>query len=446
VPLLGPLLYLAFGVDRLPEKGWRKQVHDESFLAERRARESEAFPLAYWSGMYDQVAGVPEHPVEQKIDRALQSILPDFPLLGGNAISLLVDGTEAFPRMLKAIEKAEHHIHLQTFIVGNDEIGMQFFDLLERKAREGVEVRVLYDRFGSTWALLGGFFRPYHAIPNMQVVGWTQANPLKRQFQVNLRNHRKALIIDGKQAFCGGINIHRQATRGGVIRDYQVEVSGPAALELQYTFMRDWNFMTDEGPEALLRDVYFPHSDLDCGALARLVNSGPTSEMGAVCDAFFVAITTAETQVLVVTPYFVPERDMLRALRSAALRGVDVRLVLPRRCNHFYAGMASQAFYDELLDVGVRIFRRPEPFMHAKACIIDGRISLVGTANMDSRSLRLNYETNMAVYDEEFTNRLKSTILDDLSISEEVHLDEWRSRPVAQRFAENAAALMMPVL
>lgn len=446
LPFVGPLLYLGFGVDRLPVKGWRKQVHDETFLAERRARESDAFPLAYWRGMYDSVAAVPERPVERKIDHALQSILPDFPLLGGNCISLLVDGTETFPRMIEAIEKAEHHVHVQTFIAGNDETGRQFLDLLERKARSGVEVRVLYDRFGSTWALVSGLFRRYRKVPNMRIVGWTQANPLKRQFQVNLRNHRKTIIVDGQKAFCGGINIHNQSTRGGVIRDYHVEVSGPVALELQYTFLRDWNFMTEEGPEALLRDVYFPHSDLNRGTFIRLVNSGPTSEMEAVCDAFFIAITSAEIQILLVTPYFVPGRDILRALRSAALRGVDVRLVLPRRNNHAYAGLASQAFYEELLEAGVRIFRRPEPFMHAKACVVDGCFSLVGTANMDIRSLRLNYETDLAVYDAEFANKLKSTILDDISISEEVNLDSWRARPVAWRFVENAAALMMPVL
>lgn len=446
LPILGPLLYLSFGVDRVPTKGWRKQVHDDSFLAERRARESETFPLAYWRAMYDRVAAEPVRPVEQKINRTLQSILPDFPLLGGNDVNLLVGGGSAFAAMLAAIEGARHHVHIQTFIIADDTVGRRFMELLADKARAGVEVRLLYDRFGATGALLGGLFRRYRGVANFRIVGWTQANPMKRQFQVNLRNHRKALIVDGRTAFCGGINLQDQAMRDGEVRDYHIRLFGPAALELQYTFLRDWNFMTEEGPDALLRDGYFPHSERSEGALVRLVNSGPTSEMEAVCDAFFAAISAAEKQILIATAYFVPGPDMRRALRIAALRGVDVRLVVPRKSNHIYVGLAAQALFGELLDAGVRVYRRRPPFMHAKACMIDSCVALVGTANMDIRSLRLNYETNLAVHDENFANEVKRAILDELSVAEEIERGAWQRRPVVKRLAENAAALLAPVL
>jgi cardiolipin synthase len=446
LPVIGLLLYLGFGVHRVPMKGWRKQVHDERFLAQRRALEEEAYPLAYWRAMVDMVAAEPQPGLSRRLNHAMDSILPDFPLLAGNNVRLLCDGTTAFPAMLEAIREARHHIHLQTYILGHDDIGRRFLDALAEKARAGVEVRVLVDRFGSTGAVLSGMLRRYRGTPNMQLVGWTQANPLKRQFQINLRNHRKIMVVDGHRAFCGGINVHDQTTDGGIIRDYHFALTGPAVLELQYTFLRDWNFMTDEGPERLLREFYFPRLPLQGGSAVRIVNSGPTSELESVCDAFFLAISGAEHQVLLVTPYFVPNPEILRAMRVAALRGVDVRLIVPRKTNHACAGLAGESLYAELLDAGVRIFRRREPFMHAKACIVDDQIGIVGTANMDSRSLRLNYETNLILSGEAIVNELKHTVLDDLSVSVQLDPRAWESRPQVRRFIENAAALLTPVL
>ena len=447
-PVIGPFLYLSFGINRLPAKGWHKQVHDEKFLAERRVREAETFPLAYWRSMYGNVESEPDCDFGRKLDRAMDSILPSFPLLGGNELRILIDGNEAIPAMLKAIESAESHVHLQSFIVKNDHVGREFLELLAKKARAGIKVRFMYDRFGSTHALITRLFRKYRDIPNMKIVGWTQANPLKRQFQVNLRNHRKIIVIDGKIAFCGGMNIQDQRVGRGteMARDYHFAVRGPAVLELQYTFMRDWNFMTDEGPEELLRDVYFPHEPVAGDSLVRIVNSGPTAEMEAIRDVLFFAISAAEEHVLIVTPYFVPTREILKAIRAAALRGVEVRIVVPKRTNHIYAGLAGQALYDGLLDAGVRIFRRPPPFIHAKAYVVDSAFALVGTANLDIRSLRLNYETNLAVHGEEFTNRLKQVILGEIAASEELNLSAWQRRPKTQQLVENIAGLLMPVL
>jgi cardiolipin synthase len=445
-PVIGPLLYVSFGVDRIPAKGWIKREHDEQFLAERRAREDESLPLAYWRAVYEMVAAQPRTEIEKQLGRAISSMQAEFPLLGGNDVQPLVSGSEAFPEMLRAIRAAHHHVHMQTFILGRDAVAREFLDALAERARAGVKVRILYDRFGSTRALLSGFFLRYKRVPNMQLVGWTQANPLKRQFQVNLRNHRKALIVDGTTAFCGGINIHDQATKGGEIRDYHFRVRGPIVLELQYTFLRDWNFMTDEGPDELLRDCYFPRPHAAGRAVARLVNGGPSVGVDALWDTFFLAVTLARRQILLVTPYFVPAPDLLRALRGAALRGVDVRLVVPRRTNHLCAGLAAEALYEELADAGVRIYRRLRPFMHAKACIVDDTVALVGTANMDVRSLRLNYETNLAIYDTDVIGQLKRIVCEDEARSEELDILAWRGRSALRRLAENAASLLAPVL
>jgi cardiolipin synthase len=448
-PFFGPLLYLFFGVNRVPLKGWRKQRSDQEFLNERRLSEESEMPLNYWRAVHEFGTVEPSNAFERDHNRAMESILPDYPLLGGNSIRPLVTGDEAYPAMADAIRGAQQHIHMQTFILGNDATGVMFLDLLAERARAGVCVRLLYDHFGSTRAWLRGLFRRYRGVPNLQIEGWTQANPIKRQFQVNLRNHRKVLILDGHAAFMGGLNLDDvNVSRPGrpADRDYHFSVRGPIVQELQYSFLRDWYFMTDEDPQTLLRKECFPHIEPAGRALVRVVNGGPTSEVENITDVFFSTIGAARRQLLVVTPYLVPTPDLVRALRAAALRGVDVRAVVPGRNNHVYAGMASRAIYEDLMGAGVRIFERHGPFLHGKALLADDAVAVVGTANLDVRSLRLNYETNLVVYDESFIGELKRVVLEDQSLSEEISLVQWRKRPIRQRMLENFCHLMAPML
>ena len=448
-PVVGPILFAAFGVNRVPIKGWHKQRSDQEFLSERRLREDATMPLAYWRAMREAGAVEPASPFARELNTTMNAMLSDYPLLGGNRIEPLVTGEECFPRMMEAIRSARHHIHLQTFIVGNDGIGRQFLDLLREKAESGVAVRFLYDRFGSTHALIGGLLHRYRRVPNMRLAGWTQANPIKRQFQFNLRNHRKILIVDGQQAFTGGINLAVNNVRQGERRpdrDYHFAMRGPIVQELQYSFLCDWYFTTDEDPQALLTDTHFPALAPAGSALIRVIDGGPTSRVETMTDVIFASVVAARKQLLAVTPYLVPTQDILRAFRSAALRGVDVRLVVPRQNNHVYAGMAGRALYDDLLSAGVRIFERRPPFMHAKALLVDDELALVGTANLDVRSLRLNYETNLAVYDEAFLNMLKRVVLEEIALSDEVELASWRRRPTSQRLMENFCNLLTPIL
>ncbi len=448
-PIIGPLIYLGFGVDRIPDRGFHKTLTDERLLAERKAREDAALSLSYWRSVHEAVATEPPKEFERAIDKAINTLLPDYPLLGGNSIQTLISGDEFYPRLIRAIESAEHHIHLQSFIIGDDIIGTRIIELLNSKAHKGVKVRVLYDKFGSARAMFTGLFRRFKEHENLNMVGWSQVNPLKSRFQINLRNHRKCVVIDGQIAFFGGINIHDENTSSESepgIRDYHFEVKGPVVQELQYSFMRDWYYVTDEDPEVLLQEKHFPHVANAGDSLVRLVNSGPTSEMEAIADVFFMMINAAKKEILIVTPYFVPTRDLMRALRTSALRGVNVRLVVPQKNNHFYAGLAGKALYQELLDAGVRIYERHPPFIHAKAMVIDSSVAVVGTSNFDNRSLRLNYETNLVIYDEVFANRLKATILDDVAKSTQIMRSEWQRRSVLARTAENLAYLMMPVL
>jgi len=257
-------------------------------------------------------------------------------------------------------------------------------------------------------------------------------------------------VLDGQSAFFGGINLHvENITQSGQppIRDYHFAVQGPIVQELQYSFLRDWYFMTDEDPESLLQQAYFPHVPAAGSALARVVNSGPTpDEMENIADVLFECLVSARRQLLVVTPYFVPPQDILHAFRAAASRGVDVRLVVPKYNNHFYAGLAGKALYEEMLVAGVRIFERQPPFMHAKALLLDDSLALIGSANLDVRSLRLNYETNLLVFDTDSVNALKRIVLDDIAQSDELSLRDWQTRPVAHRLLENFCHLLMPIL
>lgn len=449
LPVFGPFLYVTNGIDRLTPRGTLKSIQNARFRKAREARE-DVLPLAYWHSVRaGNIKADLSSPLDSELNHAIDTLIPDYPLLAGNAVTPLISGDEAFPAMLELIDKAHHHIHLQSFIIRNDNTSRTIFEHLVAKAREGVTVRVLYDRFGSTQATLTGFFRRYRNEPNLHIFGWTQVNIFKRHFQLNLRNHRKVLITDGQCACFGGVNLSGEnvtTPSRPPIRDYHFRACGPIVQQLQYAFLEDWFFISGKDPAELLQETFFPSISHAGNIPARVINSGPTSYLQTIADVFFLAIVQAREQILIVTPYFVPTPDLLRALRSAALRGVDVRIIVPLENNHRYAGWASRALYDGLLTAGVRIFHRRPPFIHAKAVLIDSRTAIVGTANWDVRSLRLNYETSMILYDEDFAASLKQIILQDAAFSDEVTLNAWLQRPDWHRLIENACSLLSPAL
>lgn len=448
--IFGALLYLYFGVDRLPGIRHRRNRRDRELDHELKSREDrDDLPLLYWRHVHEAAKAEPASEVCRSINRCMNTIIPDHPLLAGNRIAPLIAGDEAYPEMLEAIRRARHHIHLESFIIGADDVGREFLDELCRKSREGVQVRVLYDRFGSTHAVWEGFFKKYQHLDHLRIVGFTQANLFKRQFAINLRNHRKILVIDGCHAFTGGTNLAvDNITRPNqpAIQDYHFSVRGPVVQELQYTFLQDWYSMTRETPADLLTASYFPEIPLEGNAMMRLINSGPVTPDEPITSAVFTAFTQARKQILAVTPYFVPTEDILFALKSAAQRGVDTRLIVPQQNNHFYAGLASCALYEEMLESGVQIYERHPPFSHAKAVVVDDVFTLIGSANLDVRSLRLNFETCLSVHDDNFAGLMKSIILSDQAESTPVHLSVWRKRPYYRRLMENAASLLSPML
>ena len=449
LPVAGAALYAMFGVDRVPKERWRRNVQRHVRMeGARQATTDDVLPEAYWRS----VGGAPTTPEDEwarELDRPLAALSESFPLLGGNLVTPLLTGDEAFPKMLDAIREARHHIHLQSFIIGNDAVGRQFLDAVAERARAGVRVRVLYDRFGSSHALWGGLFRKYRRVPNLSIAGWTQSNVFRKQMHFNLRNHRKTLVVDGRIAFMGGVNLNADSrSREGrpAIQDYHFRLLGPIVQELQYAFLRDWHVMTAEDPVQLLSAHHFRRLAPEGKALARLVNSGPSSDLRVAVDVFFNAVNAARKQVFIITPYFLPSEDLLRALRMAALRGVRVYLVVPEKSNHWYTTWAGRAMYEDLLESGVRIFERRPPFIHAKAMTVDDRMAIVGSSNWDIRSLYSNYETSLAVYDTRFVMHLKLLMSEDLHESREVELAAFKRRPVAHRYLENACGLLSPLL
>jgi len=448
-PFVGPLAYVLFGINTVPNKGWQKQYSDSIFWKRQRLHIRSTHPLAKMHAQKNAMRTTPILSTLIPLNRILDHLSANHPLLSGNDIQLLEPAGVALAEMFLAIQNARAHIHLSTYIFNDDAVGQQLMTLLVERANAGVHVRVLYDAFGSAGANLRRFFWKHRHVPNLQLIGFSQANVLKRKFQLNLRNHRKLLVIDGVLAFTGGVNFHDvympKANAPAAI-DYHFRVRGPAVLELQYTFMRDWYYMTDDPAEKLLAPHFFPLPSQAGNTSARLQNSGPTrDETGAALNTFFAAINHAHKQILIVTPYFVPPESLILSLRQAAYRGVDVKVIVPSINNHPTLQLASQALYKPLLTSGIRIFEREPPFIHAKATIIDDAVSIIGSANLDPRSLFLNYETNLVIFDADFSNRLKAAVLNDLSHSHEILYAEWRHRPRLRQLAENFFNLFHPI-
>lgn len=446
LPYAGALGYLSFGMDRVRRGAAERRA--SRALVEGRARMHPTFERHVMERSHFGLDDPHDHPGAH-IFRGTDPAVAQNPVLRGNRAELLVDGDEFYPAFLEAVEGAESSIHVQTFIFGRDRIGRRILDALTARAREGLEVRLLYDRFGSFWAHYLRFLEDARR-EGVRVKSISQANPLKGRFQVNLRNHRKIAVVDGRTAFMGGINFqdrHASDTADGPpIRDYHLRLRGPAVADLQFQFVQDWVFATGTDPDRLLDDRYFPDLEEPGSALVQVVPGGPELEGRGLSDAVFGAISAARRSLWIVTPYFVPDEPILQALRYAAMRGVDVRLVLPEESNHRYAEYAARALYGSLLQAGVRIFERGPPFLHGKALVADGVYVMMGSANLDYRSLYLNFETNVEVGDPDFAAEVRSQVEEEIRASREVELDRHRRRPLPRRLAERFCLLFQPML
>jgi cardiolipin synthase A/B len=355
----------------------------------------------------------------------------------GNRVRLLADGREFFDALELACENAKRRIHVQMYIFEYDQTGRRFLELLERRAAEGLEVRVLLDGFGSRGAFRR--LRRLQKTSRMSIAYFlpSRLSPIHSP-RLNFSNHRKIVIVDDHLAFTGGMNIARQYEHAW--RDLMLEVRGPAARSLHHVLLDDWYFATDENlPEP---DTAPPFPDGDDLAV---VASGPDTEPW-IHDAFFVAITQAKRRILLVTPYFIPTPALVTALRTASARGVDVRVVLPSKSDVWLVTWASRSYYRQLVQAGVRIFEYPGPMLHAKALVQDDELLSVGTANVDSRSHGLSFEVSCFVSSVELNRQLSAWITELVSVSREADLESLDEKGAPQKIVESAAHLLSPLL
>lgn len=366
-------------------------------------------------------------------------------LTSDNELKVLRNGDETFPEIFKCIEQARHHIHLEFYIVEDDTIGNYLREVLIRKARQGVEVRFIYDDVGS-WELKRKFIRSM-SDAGIKVDCFMRVRFPNLTSKVNYRNHRKILVIDGHTAFVGGLNFADRYQEGltgiGPWRDTHLKVVGGGATALQIIFMADWYFVSKE---ILRGENYFKPFVAGTGKLVQVTASGPDSDWESIGQAYFSAIATATDYVYLSTPYLMPTADIMTALKTSALGGVDVRIIVPGLSDAIMSKWGTSSYIEELLEAGVKVYFYKAGFIHSKIIVVDSVFSSVGTANLDFRSLETNFEVNAMIYDEEIANVLTRQFLDDQDKSEEVVLAQWIKRPRINKIKESFARILSPML
>jgi cardiolipin synthase len=390
---------------------------------------------------------------DMKALAVLEEAATGVPLIAGNKVTLLFDGPATMKEMMAAARDAKSTINLETYIFDQDPIGLQFADLLIEKRRHGVTVNVLYDSVG-TFGTPQAFFDRMKAA-GITLVAFNPVNPAARigKWEINNRDHRKLMVVDGKIAFTGGINISSTYANSSFFgsrrnpnkddgrkvgwRDTHIKVEGPAVAALQWSFVNNWvRQEAGELPEA----NYFPPLAPAGDKIVRVLASDPDKGF-EIYKSLVLAIQESKKTVHITSAYFVPDQQIVDALCAAARRGVDVRLVLPGVTDHGLVLHAGRAFYDQLLASGVKIFHLQVAVLHAKTAVIDGTWSTIGSANIDRRSFIHNYELNVIVLDPAFGQDMENAFTEDLRDSKPVTREEWSHRPWADRIKEWASRL-----
>ncbi|WP_442602186.1 cardiolipin synthase [Paenibacillus sp. KN14-4R] len=360
---------------------------------------------------------------------------------------ILSNGDETFDTIIEELHKAEHHIHMEYYIYRNDCIGKEIQQILIEKAKLGVEVRFLYDAVGS-YQLAESFLQ------EMRQVGIeTYAfNDVKLPFfssTVNYRNHRKIIVIDGKVGFTGGLNVGDEylsrSKTFGFWRDTHMMLKGDAVRMLQFIFLQDWFHTTKQ---RLANPDYWSPQLLDVpddGAV-QIIASGPDNEFRTIKNLIFAMMTSAKKSIWITSPYFIPDEDIVTALKVAALSGVDVKILFPAKPDRWIPFFASHSYFPTLMEAGVEVYEYQKGFMHSKILIVDGNMATIGTANMDMRSYHLNFEVNAFLYGTESTQTLVSDFKEDLTESTIIEMDWVKKKSYPKRFLESAARLLSPML
>ncbi len=428
LPIGGVIIYYFFGQDNRKHRIISRKIYKRIKIT----------PVKIFS--FEEKNSVPEtyRPLVKLLNKN-----DDAALLAGN-VEIFTTGKEKFDRLIADLEDAKEHIHFQYYIFANDVIGNRIKDVLIKKAKEGVKIRILYDDVAN-WREKKSFYE------EMKNNGIEVNDYLKVRFplltsRVNYRNHRKIVVIDGCIGYMGGMNVADRYLNGPswspVWRDTHIRVTGNAVYGMQSAFLIDWYAASQE----LVTDpVYFPKLE-DGSSLMQIAVGGPIGEWRALLQATIRAIAGASKSIYIQTPYFLPSEGICQALQSAALGGLDVRLMIPEKCDTHFVNGASRSYLEEMMRSGVRVYFYTEGFLHAKLLLVDDYLTVIGSANMDFRSFEHNFECNAYIYDKEVARQAKKIFFQDQQSSRRISLKIWQQRSKLEKFKESVLRLFSPLL
>ena len=438
IPIAGFFLYLIFGkpISKRRIFTWDTKARlgvKTAVQAQLRALEEESFAFKH-----EEIAEYEELVyLHLRNDDAIFS--------QENKVEIFTDGEKKFNALIRDLEKANDHIHLLYYIIRSDQLGRRIAEVLIKKANEGVEVRMLYDDMGSRSISRRYLRRLRNA--GVQVEAFFPSRIPKINFKINYRNHRKLAIIDGKAGYIGGFNIGDEYLgenkKFGYWRDTHLRVYGESVSHMQTRFILDWNQASRN--DILYEERYYaavPAGDVG----VQIVSSGPDSDWEQIKNGYIKMIMSAKEYIYIQTPYYIPDESMRDALRIAALSGVDVKIMIPNKPDHPFVYWATLSSVGDLLEAGAEVYIYQNGFLHAKTIVVDGKIASVGTANIDVRSFRLNFEVNAFLYDKELTGRLVDVFNDDVKQSTQMSKKLYDKRSLGIRFKESISRLISPVL
>jgi cardiolipin synthase len=433
-PYVGPLLYLTFGRQRLARTAQKRSAEISAALGGHEVDTSKLTSEAVetLNALYPQETAV------VKIAGKASHYLPT----QNNKVEIIDDPEVALREMKSAIDQANTFVHLEYYIINSDEVTDQLFSSLEAALDRGVRVRIMYDALGSLFLKKRTFIKLVKK--GAKVAGFHPFRFFSLRFNVNFRNHRKILLVDDNIAFTGGTNIGKEylgSLSPTQWLDYTVKVEGPVTRQLQDVFCGDWHFTTEEE----LPVSTSPISGNTGDAVIQVLESGPDTEFKSIYQAIFSAINQAKKEILLTTPYFIPDPAINTALQVAAMQGIKVQIILPQKNDAPMVQRASRSFYEDLLSCGVQIYEYIPRVLHAKMMIIDEKMTFLGSANMDIRSFRLNFELNLLIFGPGTAIQAKDFFMKDLSMSQRIDLDAHRSRPIHTKLAENACRILSPI-
>lgn len=443
VPVVGIFFYFSFGINYRKRKMYKKKLIIDEQLQQN------------FKTLLDINREYVLSQKEASIQRNLKLIqmlsekdAGNFTVLPNYFIQVLQNGENLFPHIIEEIKKAKKHIHIEYYIYENDEIGNTIKNLLIEKAAQGVEVRFIYDDFGSKDIRKNIVKELQNG--GVKVFPFNKVKLIYLANRLNYRNHRKILVIDGEVSFVGGINISDKyinpSTSGTFWRDTHLMLKGYSSFALQRVFLQDWNFCSNEKLTIDIRYFSFVNIEIENILYAQIISSGPDSNLPAILYSVVTAINSAEKEILLTTPYYIPDEILQESLIMAAMGGIDVKLLVPLKGDSSFVNLTAQSYYEELLRAGVKIYCYNKGFVHSKTFIIDSQICSIGTANLDQRSFDLNFEVSAVIYDGNISTNLRNTFYEDLKESTQINSEEWYNRSALKKTIERFVRLFSPFM